>query len=252
MIIKKLSKIGLLGLSILTLSSIHSSPVLATSNNFDSEEAISISTDSNSRVLQGKRIVFLGSSITLGLASGNVSFVDLLKKNDGIVADKQAVSGTAMAGITSLNYVNRMKKRIPTNKKLDAFVTQLSTNDDKIFKKPIGSISSSYELKDFNTNTTTGAIEYIAKYVQDNWGCPLVFYTCLNRNDSNYHNLVNRLYELQNKWHFRIIDLFNDSGLNDIMYQKYSNNMADNVHPTKKGYEVLTPYFEKVLVDIFK
>lgn len=45
-------------------------------------------------VLTGKRILFLGSSVTHGAASQGQSFVDLFTALDGVQATKEAISGT--------------------------------------------------------------------------------------------------------------------------------------------------------------
>ncbi|TPR42344.1 SGNH/GDSL hydrolase family protein [Apilactobacillus micheneri] len=243
----KMKKTLVLFSSLLMLTGISYTSISANADNINTNQNINVNDHS---ILNGKRIAFLGSSITQGLYSGNVSFVDLMSKHDGIIPDKEAVSGTAMAGITNLNYFRRMQRKIPKNQHFDAFVTQLSTNDDKIFHFPIGDVSPSYNLNDFNTRTTTGAIEYIAKYVQDTWHCPLVFYTCLDKGDAKYGQLVQRLYQLQNKWHFKIIDLYNNKDLNNEMYKPFSYNMANNIHPTLKGYKLLTPYFEDELSNV--
>ena len=54
--------------------------------------------------LSGKRIGFLGSSITYGFAANGVSFVDYLQARDGVVTTKSAVSGTTLAGTEADNY----------------------------------------------------------------------------------------------------------------------------------------------------
>ena len=81
--------------------------------------------------LTGKKILFLGSSVTLGSHSGKVSFVDYLQKRNGIVAEKNAVSGTTIADPTRLrtvnnSYVSRLS-RVKETKNL--VVCQLSSND---------------------------------------------------------------------------------------------------------------------------
>lgn len=51
----------------------------------------------NDYPLQGKTIIFLGSSITYGEAADGRSFVDIMEEKDGINAIKEAVSGTTLA-----------------------------------------------------------------------------------------------------------------------------------------------------------
>ncbi|TPR19172.1 SGNH/GDSL hydrolase family protein [Apilactobacillus timberlakei] len=203
--------------------------------------------DSN---INGKKMVFLGSSITHGLASKGKSFVDFLNIEHGVNTIKEAVSGTTLAGEETSSYVSRMKNNLNTNENIDLFACQLSTNDQRK-KKPIGKISDSYNLEDFDINTTIGAIEYIIEYVQNNWDCPTVFYTCLRKPDPGYELLREKLFELQKKWHFAIIDVWNN---NEIKKMNHNNPyfMADDVHPTCAGYRYgWTPIFVKNLDQMF-
>lgn len=50
--------------------------------------------------LKGKTILFLGSSVTCGSAPGQESFVEYMVKRDGILAVKEAVSGTTLVDET--------------------------------------------------------------------------------------------------------------------------------------------------------
>ena len=46
--------------------------------------------------LVGKRIIFLGSSVTYGACAMGQSFIEALEEKDGIIAIKEAVSGTLL------------------------------------------------------------------------------------------------------------------------------------------------------------
>lgn len=46
--------------------------------------------------LGGKRIIFLGSSVTYGACAMGQSFIEALEEKDGIIAIKEAVSGTLL------------------------------------------------------------------------------------------------------------------------------------------------------------
>lgn len=115
--------------------------------------------------IKDKTVIFLGSSVTYGYGSMGVSFADFLEKFDGIVAIKEAVSGTTLVDVKDNSYVSRMKT-IDKNIKADAFVCQLSTND-ATKEMPLGEISESYDINDFDTQTIAGAIEYIIAYTKD-------------------------------------------------------------------------------------
>ncbi len=194
--------------------------------------------------LSGKTIIFLGSSVTFGAAAEGQSFVELFETLDGVNAVKEAKSGTTLVDKTSVlalaafgdgdSYIKRMKK-LDTNLQADCMVCQLSTNDATM-KLPIGEIASGKELASFDTSTITGAMEYIIRYSQDTWDCPVVFYTGSYYESEEYNAMVNRLHELQNKWNIQIIDLYTDKEFNDIDEEIYNLYMFDPIHPTKAGY----------------
>lgn len=76
--------------------------------------------------LQGKKIIFLGSSVTFGSNSNEVSFVEYLAARDGIEYVKEAVSGTTLVDNGDSSYIARMKANIP-DQQADLFICQLST-----------------------------------------------------------------------------------------------------------------------------
>lgn len=199
--------------------------------------------------LNGKMIIFLGSSVTYGAAAGGESFVDFLKKKDGIIAVKEAVSGTVLVdekvqGMDS--YITRMKALDP-ELKADAFVCQLSTNDASL-KKKLGNISDGFVKEEFDVKTVAGAIEYIIAYARETWECPVIFYTGTKYKDEQYAQMVELLLKIQQKWKIGVLDLWNNVEMNRVDPQKYDSYMADPIHPTKVGYEEWwTPKFEEYL-----
>ena len=194
--------------------------------------------------LNGKTIIFLGSSVTYGAASGAESFVELFEAVDGVKAVKEAVSGTTLADQISVpamlffgsgdSYVKRMKK-LDRNMKADCLVCQLSTNDATM-KKPLGVISEGDDLSSFDAKTVTGAMETIIRYAKDTWNCPVIFYTGAYYESEEYAAMVKRLYELQEKWNIGIIDMDTDEAFNTIDKETYDLYMYDPIHPTKAGY----------------
>ena len=191
--------------------------------------------------LEGKTIIFLGSSVTYGAAAEGQSFVELFEAVDGVKAIKEAVSGTtlvdkdsALADAASGNgdsYIKRLRK-LDTATKADCVVVQLSTNDATL-KMPLGEISGGTDLGGFDTQTVTGALEWIIRYSRDTWNCPVVFYTGSWYESAEYAAMVDRLKELQRKWGIGVIDLYTDEAFNAIEKEAYDLYMADPIHPTK-------------------
>ena len=198
--------------------------------------------------LQGKTIIFLGSSVTDGYGACGTSFVEYLEKEDGVIPVKEAVGGTTLVTTGSDSYIPRMKT-IDTSIKADAFVCQLSTND-ATKGLPLGSVSDSFDRDSFNTETVAGAIEYIISYAEETWNCPVIFYTGTKYDDAAYGDMVNLLLKIQDKWDCGVIDLWNDEELNNITEEQRNLYMLDGIHPTKAGYmEWWLPKIESSLIE---
>lgn len=201
--------------------------------------------------LQGKTIIFLGSSVTYGSASGQESFVEYMVKRDGITAVKEAVSGTTLVDETvwgKESYIARMKT-IDTTIEADALVCQLSTNDATM-KKPLGTVSDSFDMVDFDTQTIAGAIEYVIAYSKATWDCPVIFYTGTQYDNEHYAQMVDLLLQIQEKWGIGVIDLWNNAEMNAVSEEDYSLYMVNGIHPSKAGYrDWWTPVFEEYLIE---
>lgn len=193
--------------------------------------------------LKGKTVVFLGSSVTYGSASGGVSFADYIEKRSGCTAIKNAVSGTTLVESGIDSYVSRLKKLDAP--KVDLMVCQLSTNDASQKKEP-GKITESKNLGDFDTKTVAGAIEYIICYSKEKWNCPVIFYTNPEYDSERYRTMVDILKSAEKKWDISVIDMWNDAELNAELDADRELYMADKIHPTKAGYlKIWTPFMER-------
>jgi lysophospholipase L1-like esterase len=195
-----------------------------------------------------KRIIFLGSSVTYGSAAGGVSFADIICEKNGYEMIKEAVSGTTLVDSEELSYISRLRKINCDS--ADLFICQLSTNDASL-GKPLGIISDSLEMKDFDTNTVAGAIEYILAYVTDKWHCPMTFYTGTKYDSEEYSKMVFLLDEIAKKWNISLIDLWNEPSFNSVSKEEYNKYMNDPIHPTLLGYkEWWSPYIEKCIMEM--
>lgn len=202
-----------------------------------------------SDAISGKRIAWLGSSVTYGSASGGYSMADAIaEKREDTLCYKYAVSGTTLVNEAADSYVARLQK-MDTTVDLDMLVVQLSTND-ATQEKPLGAISASMEIADFDTTTVAGAIEYIIAYARVTWGCPVVFYTGTYYESTAYAAMVELLLAIQTKWQIGVIDLWNDAQMIALYgTEPYTRYMADVIHPTALGYQQWwTPKFEAYML----
>ncbi len=202
--------------------------------------------------LEGKKLCFLGSSVTKGEVSLYVSFADYIAKRNSNSYIKEAVSGTTLVDSGPESYIQRMINNIDSEEEIDVFICQLSTNDATM-KKELGEISESKSLEDFDTSTIIGAMEYIIGYAKQTWGCEVVFYTGTKFDSDLYPKMVDALLQLQDKWDIGVIDLWNDTEMNAVSEEDYNLYMADPVHPTQAGYlKWWTPKMEAYLYEYLK
>ncbi len=189
--------------------------------------------------LEGKRICYLGSSVTYGASSLQTSFVEYIAKRNKTTFVKEAVSGTTLVDDGN-SYVKRLKN-IDKNEKFDLFVCQLSTNDASK-KKTLGNVD------DQDAKTVCGAINFIIDYARQTWNCPVVFYTNAYYESKQYAKMVAALDEIAKIKDIFVADLYTDEQFNAISDEQRKLYMEDKIHPTKAGYlEWWTPAIEKTL-----
>lgn len=170
--------------------------------------------------LSGKTVLFLGSSVTYGSASGGVSFADITAEQLGFTCVKEAVSGTTLADLEDSSYVARLKKVDP-DLHPDLFVCQLSTND----------ASRRIPLADVEQ-----ALRFILDYVSRTFGCPILFYTGTFFESREYRDMIDLLYRLRQEVPFFILDLYHDRDMLSVSDADYGIYMSDPIHPTLTGY----------------
>lgn len=197
-------------------------------------------SDPNSPIA-GKKLYFLGSSVTFGAHSDEEAIPEFMDKVYGTVSIKEARSGTTLAiSKEPRSYVERFDEYLESPDRaetMDCVIVQLSTNDTSKVDN-LGQVMPSFltDPEGFDKNTTFGAIEYIIARAKQTWDCPIVFYTNTPYGLDRYGEMVDGLYKAAEKWDITVIDLYYDEEFNDIPAEDYALYMADVIHPTKAGY----------------
>lgn len=228
--------------------------------------------------LKGKIIGYLGSSITVGMKSENISFPEYIGKRTESVSAKQAISGGTLAYKQSdaehdyreeISYLHQLfdaSTELFSQKHLDLLLVQLSTNDTTM-DIPLGHLTSQKNTADFDCATVYGAIESIISAAIAKWNCDVMFYTNpyihpqeyadlplseqkqIHQNlVIKYEKMVDALYEVQKKWPIGIIDLWHEPSFKNIDLDIKRYYMADIIHPYKAGYLFwYTPMIQKAM-----
>lgn len=196
----------------------------------------------------GKRIVFLGSSVTYGSAANGISFADIICEKNGYEMIKEAVSGTTLVDEDDSSYVSRLRKI--KSDRADLFICQLSTND-ATYHNPLGEVEKEKEMDSFDVNTVAGAIEYIIAYAAKKWKCPIAFYTGTRYESEHYAKMVKLLIKIADKWDIKVINLWDEPSFNAVSDDDYKRYMSDPIHPTNEGYSKWwAPFIERCIKDM--
>ncbi len=199
--------------------------------------------------LSGKRLLFIGSSVTRGSAAMQKSVADYLAAVDGCVVTNDAINGTTLMDKSSRSYLSRIKNH-GADEQYDAVIIQLSTNDASQ-KLTLGAVSDTTDAESFDTKTIIGSLEAIISYAQETWNCPVIIYTGTKYESAEYQAMVDVLPALQEKWGVSVIDLWNDAEMNAVSDEDYAFYMDDKIHPTQAGYYLWwLPKFESVLTEV--
>ncbi len=239
-------------------------------------------TEERESPLKGKRIYWLGSSVTYGANSQGESMADFMAALTGCESKKDAVSGTtifcdnATENTGAKSYTSRLTNSTVFDKteKVDAFVCQISTNDamnNRLSKRGTMLKTIPFETDECILSTTLGGVEYIIRYVIDTWDCPVYFYsgayfgdtgdasagnrTNGNPKGSEYGKLVEEVKEIAAKWTeegfaVSVIDLYGDEAFNSAVSDEYyAWCRQDAIHPKRAGYRNWwTPYIEHCMI----
>lgn len=201
--------------------------------------------------IEGKTVLFLGSSVTNGASSLHNSLPEYFAARMGCRSIKEAVDGTTLVDDGASSYIQRMRNNVDPTEKIDLLICQLSTNDASK-EMPLGELSAGRSLSDFDTKTITGSIEYIICYARETWGCPTIFYTNARYDSAAYGAMVSRLLEIQEKWGIGVLNLWTDERFNDISSEERELHMYDKIRPTKAGYrDWWGPELERQLLVFF-
>ncbi|MCR5584851.1 MAG: SGNH/GDSL hydrolase family protein [Lachnospiraceae bacterium] len=184
--------------------------------------------------MEGKTLCVLGSSVAYGASSSGDAVGEYFEKRFGCKLVKEAVSGTTLADLDDSSYVSRLLNNV-TEEKVDLFICQLSTNDATKNIK-LGEISEGKNFSDFDKKTVIGAMEYIIRYAQTTWNCPVAFFTGSYYNSDNYAKMVEALKALSEKWDICVLNLYDDPEFNDLTEEERSIYMSDDIHPKRAGY----------------
>ncbi len=205
-------------------------------------------------IIKGKKINFLGDSITEGVGVSSIDKVywKLLEKNDGCDVWADGIGGTRIAKQMAIDESVFVRKyfasRVPDMRpEADIVVVFGGTNDYGHGDAPFG------EFSDRDVDTFYGAyhtlcIDLMKKYPK----AQLVIMTpCHRLNEERYLNdhgirnvgtlkdYVEAIKEVAEYYGIPVVDLYKNSGMQPEIESNREIYMPDGLHPSDAGHELI-------------
>ena len=193
--------------------------------------------------LQGKKINFLGDSITegVGATSAETAYVGLFAKMTGALPRNYGISGTRFARQSvpsenprfDLDFCSRVEEMDPD---ADVIVVFGGTNDFDHGDAPLGTMSDRTVWSFYGACHVlfSGLIE---KYPE----IPIVIMTPLQRvlepeEVLKLRNYVRAVREVAEFYSLPVLDLFATAGIQPLVQMQREKYFADTVHPNDAGH----------------
>lgn len=214
----------------------------------------------NKSPLEGKKIVYDGDSICMGLNGGG-GYAKIIADIVNGTYENYAEGGATLVTRTDRKHsiVDNLEN-LPTDGDLYCFEGGVN---DVWTDMPLGTYDMSDYTGTVDETTICGALETIFRYALDNFvGKPICFVIPHKVDDISYvdyKNFHDSAVAICNKYSIPYYDAYNESGLNGwnaIQSNAYltgnSNKTADGCHPNEEGYKKyyipqLIALFEKIM-----
>lgn len=217
-------------------------------------------------ILKGKRIAFLGDSITegVGASSNDTCYVERVKQRAELAeALNYGISGTRFAkqiavsepASHDLDFVSRVDEM---DKSVDAVVVFGGTNDFGHGDAPFGSFA------DTSYDSFCGACDELMRRLVERYSdIPIVFMTPLHRLTEDYpineigitrkvlSDYVDAIRRKAEKYSIPVLDLYKESGMQPNIEAQNKLYFADGLHPNDVGHDriaaLVVDYLQKLV-----
>ena len=206
--------------------------------------------------LKGKKMLFMGDSITYGSGDA-VSPFRTGRAWAGRIADLTgAITINAAVGGAKVSFQRGDDNWVYSqyepyvNEKFDIIVMHGGVNDAR-YDRPVGTLSEGKDEATLKKNQTNyvGGLEWIFYMVSTTNTEAKLYFIANHRLDghskgsakdmSAYFNAAKQACE---KWGVTFIDLYNNKELNDKLETKTTKYLPDTLHLNAAGYDIITPY----------
>ena len=209
------------------------------------------------KTLQGKSALFCGDSICAAGRDNEDGWAGRIGTHYGM--DTTNI-GKAAASVSTSRGDNRIITQINQVKdnSYDYIILHGGVND-AMESAPIGVVSDSFKVKDFDASTFVGGLEelfyFTYEYFEDdtiigyivNYQTPNSKWGGETTDMSMYFDAAIKVCE---KWKIPYLDLYNDENFNNKLKVTTNENLLDFLHPNADGYDILYKPIAEWMADI--
>ncbi len=210
--------------------------------------------------LAGKSALFIGDSITEAPDDGKIGWGGRIADKNGMTYLNAGSSGATLSTVKSNRVITKFNENRRNN--YDYVIMQGGVND-AMSSAPIGEVSATFEVADFDTATFAGGLEElfynVRKYHADAALGYIINYATPNSEKGGNTKDMSAYFEVAkkvcDKWNIPYLDLYSGTVEEDGKTLSYSydilkvntgeymnNNDATEVHINSLGYDVIAPY----------
>ena len=216
---------------------------------------------SSTSILNGKKMLFMGDSISYGSGDAVSPFrtgrawAGRIADWTGAITTNASVSGAKVSFQRGDDNWVYSQYEPYANEKFDIIVMHGGVNDAR-HERPVGTLSEGKEEATLKKNQTNyaGGLEWIFYNVSKTNPDAKLFFIANHRLDghskgnakdmSAYFNIAKEACE---KWGVTFIDLYNNKELNDKLETTTTKYLPDTLHLNAAGYDIITPYIISAL-----
>lgn len=209
-------------------------------------------------MLYGKKMLFMGDSISYGSGDGISPFrtgrawAGRIADRTGAIVTNASVSGAKASFVSGDDKAKWLYTQYASNKseKFDIIVMHGGVNDAR-HNRSIGKILDTDNSTELNNAKTTyiGGLQWLFYNVKKDQPDATLFFIANHHLDGHstgnaknmgpYFDMAKQLCE---KYGIIFIDLYNNKELNDKLETTTTKYLPDTLHLNAAGYEIITPY----------
>ncbi len=203
--------------------------------------------------LYQKSALFTGDSICH--ASDRVGWAGRIGEKYSMNYVNAGVSGASVSTVRTSRIIDQLNTY--QDNTYDFVLLHGSTND-AWSDAPIGEMTDSFKVADFDVDTFAGALEELFYYAKLYFGDAKIGYI-INfkfKSDVGYGAMgdmsgyVDVSKSICDKWNIPYLDLYNNEELTAALQIDTTTYLPDAVHPNAEGYDIIAPYIEAWMNDV--